>query len=250
MTSPVDDRPVCVVTGAGGLLGSAFCRRFSKRYQIIAVWHRRRPVIATQAQYLIDPLAPDRSLPLNRSPVHEIRADLREDEQIKQLVKTVLNRFDRIDVLVNAAAIFQWSPVLNGHSTVAETTAAFRVNVAAPLALVAAVAKCAWRDHSDENKLRNRCVVNVSSTSGVYVYHGYGQAVYSASKAALNILSRHLAAELEPLAVRVNALAPDAFPGRLPMSRVLDGLQRLIEGDTTGQIILQLPGDMEHVMQC
>jgi NAD(P)-dependent dehydrogenase (short-subunit alcohol dehydrogenase family) len=250
MTPPGDARPVCVVTGAGGLLGSAFCRRFSERYQLVAVWHRRRPVIPTQGQHLLDPLAPHRPLPVNRHPAYEIRADLRKDEQIERLVETVLGRFGRIDMLVNAVVAGRWASLIDRHSSVTEATAAFRVNVAAPLALTAVIARRAWHSRPTENRLHNRCVVNVSSTAGVYVYPGYGQGVYSASKAALNILSRHLAAELEPLGIRVNVLAPDAFPSRVAMSRVLDGLQRLAEGDATGQVVLQLAEDVEHVLQC
>ena len=57
-----DARPVIILTGAGGRLGSAFCRKYSARYQIVAVWYRRRPVASTHRQYLIDPLEPDRQL--------------------------------------------------------------------------------------------------------------------------------------------------------------------------------------------
>src|SRR5207253_8964681 len=101
-----------------------------------------------------------------------------------------------------------------------EETAALRLNVVAPLALVAEVGRRLWLTDLEENRYRNRCVVNVSSSAGIYVYPGYGQGMYSASKAALNILTRHLAAELEPIGVRANVLAPDAFPGRVPIARV------------------------------
>jgi NAD(P)-dependent dehydrogenase (short-subunit alcohol dehydrogenase family) len=229
-------------------LGSAFCRKYSDRYRIVAVWHRRRPIAPTQGQTLLDPLDPDRRLPVNVHTVHEIKIDLRADDQIERLVKAVLKRFGRVDVVVNAAVAGQWAPLLDGHSSVEETTAALRLNVAAPLALVAELARQSWLTDPAENLAHNRCVVNVSSSAGVYVYPGYGQAMYSASKAALNILTRHLAAELEPIGVRANALAPDAFPGRVPLPQVLDGIIRLAEGDGTGRILLQLSGDVEYVL--
>ena len=245
-TPPFEDRPVYLLTGAGGRLGSAFCRRYSDRYQIIAVWFRRRPVAATQNQYLLDPLDPGRRLAANLHPVHDMRADLRSSNQIEHLVEAVIERFGRIDVVVNAAVAGQWAPLLDGHSGIEEVTQSLRVNVASPLALVAEVARQAWQRDPAENVARNRCVVNVSSSAGIYVYPGYGQGVYSASKAALNILTRHLASELEPFGVRVNALAPDAFPGRVPIVQVLDGVVRLTEGGITGRILLQLTQGVEH----
>jgi NAD(P)-dependent dehydrogenase (short-subunit alcohol dehydrogenase family) len=243
-----DTRPVIILTGAGGRLGSAFCRRYARQYQIVAVWHQRRPVAATHGQYLLDPLEPDRPLKANRHLVHDIQADLRSDSQIERLVKVVISRYERIDVVVNAAVAGCWAPLLNGHSRVTEVTASLSLNVAAPLALVAEVARGAWQRDPAENIARNRSVVNISSTAGIYVYPGYGQGTYSAGKAALNILTRHLAAELEPIGVRANALAPDTFPGRVPMARVLDGVIRLAEGDLNGRILLQLSADVEHVL--
>jgi NAD(P)-dependent dehydrogenase (short-subunit alcohol dehydrogenase family) len=242
------DRPVCLVTGAGGRLGSAFCRRYADRYRIVAVWHRRRPVAPSQGQVLIDPLHPGRSLPVNRHHVHDIQADLRAEKEISRLVDRVLRRFGRIDVIVNAAVDGRWAPLLNGCGSMDETTAALRLNVAAPLALISEVSRRSWSGDIPENRRSNRCVVNVSSSAGIYVYEGYGQGVYSASKAALNFLTRHLASELELIGVRANALAPDAFPGRVEISRVLDGLIRLTEGNLTGRVLLQLSGGIEYVL--
>jgi NAD(P)-dependent dehydrogenase (short-subunit alcohol dehydrogenase family) len=241
-------RRVVLLTGAGGRLGSAFCRTYADRYRIAAVWHHRHPVAATHGQELFDPLRPDRPLPVNRHAVHEIRADVRSDEDVTRVVSTILDRFGGIDVVVNAAVAGQWRPLLNGHSVTDDAVNSLRVNVVAPLALVAEVARRAWSDDPAQNRALNRNVVNVSSSAGLYVYPGHGQGIYSASKAALNFLTRHLAAELEPLGVRANVLAPDAFPSRVPLPRVLDGLHRLAEGDLNGQVLLQLSDDVEHVL--
>ena len=66
----------------------------------------------------------------------------------------------------------------------------------------------------------------MSSLSASRVYPG-GQAVYAASKAVLNQLTRHLAAEFGVLGVRVNALAPNNFPSVVRTESVASAIARL-----------------------
>jgi NAD(P)-dependent dehydrogenase (short-subunit alcohol dehydrogenase family) len=89
-----------------------------------------------------------------------------------------------------------------------------------------------------ENLARNRNVINISSTAGVYVYPDLGQSVYAATKAALNQLSYHLAAEFWDIGVRVNAIAPDSFPSRVQTGVVLDAIRRTDQGDRTGKVVI------------
>ena len=114
----------------------------------------------------------------------------------------------------------------------------FDVNVRAPLAITAEVARQFWIGREKENAAANRNVINVSSTAGARVYPGYGQSVYAASKAALNHLTRHMAAELEPHGVRVNALAPTSFPAIVPTYVVADALARLDAATGSGGILM------------
>ena len=52
------------------------------------------------------------------------------------------------------------------------------------------------------------------------MYPDLGQALYASSKAALNHLTYHLASELWDIGVRVNAVAPDTFPGRVSIDDI------------------------------
>jgi NAD(P)-dependent dehydrogenase (short-subunit alcohol dehydrogenase family) len=105
-----------------------------------------------------------------------------------------------------------------------------------PLRLTVLAAKAFWRHRDRENAALKRNVVNVSSTSGLNIYPNQQQAVYSATKAALNYLTCHLALELQPLGVRVNATAPNAFGQRLSLERVCHSIVMLDEGDMTGKV--------------
>jgi NAD(P)-dependent dehydrogenase (short-subunit alcohol dehydrogenase family) len=82
----------------------------------------------------------------------------------------------------------------------------------------------------------NRNVVNVSSMSGLYVVPDCDQSIYSASKAALNYLTLHMANEFRPLGVRVNASAPTSFPQAVSTQSVAESIVRLDRGNMSGKI--------------
>lgn len=126
------------------------------------------------------------------------QADLADDEAAQGLVPSVLAEHGRLDVLVNNAGI-SW-PV--PHAELAGLTAAdwrwiLDVNLIAPWLLCTAALPAL--------RASTGCVVNVTSHAGV---RPKGSSIaYAASKAALNHVTKLLAAALGP-DVRVNAVAP------------------------------------------
>jgi NAD(P)-dependent dehydrogenase (short-subunit alcohol dehydrogenase family) len=228
---------VCLLTGASGVLGSAFCRRYAERYDIVAVYRRNLPAVPSQELRYVDPLAPSATLQENRHPVFAIRADLADDREIGRVVELALARFGRIDLLVNAAVHSVWAPLFDSRRVADSATAQFQLNVLVPLRLTLETVQAYWRDRVDENRRMNRNVVNVSSLAGVNVYRNQGQSVYAASKAALNHLTRHMSGELESIGVRANALAPNSFPRIVPTERVVESIARLDEGSESGQVL-------------
>jgi NAD(P)-dependent dehydrogenase (short-subunit alcohol dehydrogenase family) len=60
-------------------------------------------------------------------------------------------------------------------------------------------------------------VINIGSMEGLHVptVHGFGNYAYTASKAAVHHLTRHLAVELGKKQITVNAIAPGFFPSRM-----------------------------------
>jgi len=229
---------VCLLTGAGGTLGNAFCRLYADKYEISAVYRRRLPEVPTQHQRFVDPIDPVAHLPENDHPVYAVQADLAGDDDLARVVEAVLARFGRVDVLVNAAVHYGLAPILDGGRLLESLDSQLRINVMAPLKLAAMVARDFWRGREEENIEMNRNVINVSSTSGLKVYPGSGQSVYGASKAALNHLTRHMAVEFDAIGVRVNAAAPDGFPRVVATEQVAEAIVRLDEGDMTGKIVV------------
>lgn len=215
--------------------GTAFINRYAHDYHIAAIYHRNFVKYATQEQHFIDPLEPSLPVPENEDAVYALKADLTDGDGILAVVRFVLDRFGTIDLLINGAAYRGWSHLLSpGSLDVAD--AIWNLNVLAPLRLSVAIAKEYWSANQEANLKANRNIVNLSSTAGLFVYPDLGQALYASSKAALNHLTYHLASEFWNIGIRVNAVAPDTFPGRIRTDEVLDAVIRFDRSGATGQV--------------
>lgn len=225
---------VCLLLGAGGRLGRSFCRYFSSRYLIAAVYRSHMPQIERYYEQVIDPLHPDLAVREQHSAFYPIHADLGDTGSPKRIVDLALAAFGRVDLVVNAAVHYDWGSALSSDF-LERLQQQFLINVIRPLELTSALYQSAWRTSAEDNIRHNRNVINISSVSSFNIYQG-GQVGYSSSKAALNIASRHLAAELAQVGVRVNVLAPNAFPRIISYEQVLAALYELDADSTTGEV--------------
>jgi len=128
--------------------------------------------------------------------VRGVAAHLENVDQMVAIAERAREAFGGIDGLVNCAGIARYEPV--GAIRPESVDAQLRMNLVAPLLLSQAVA-----DHMRE---RGGAIVNVSSTLSERV--APLTAVYAATKAALNALTKSLALELAPHGIRVNAVLP------------------------------------------
>ncbi|MQY23983.1 SDR family NAD(P)-dependent oxidoreductase [Nocardia macrotermitis] len=242
-----DRRRVALVTGAGGLLGRTFCSAYYRDYDIVAVCRDRIPPVPSQEEWFIDPLAPREELPENASRVFVLRADLTREGEVERVVDLALAKFGGVDLLVNNAARMEMQPngLADGDGALDEFEPMFATNVGVPLRLATRLAQRCWIGADVENHERNRNIVNVSSLSGSQVYPG-GQAVYSATKAALDHLTRHQAFEFSEFGVRVNAIAPDSFPYRVPTQKVAGAIAELDASTMTGLVFGVLGPESEQ----
>lgn len=228
---------VCLLTGGGGIFGSAFCRMARGQFDIAAVCRRRRPDLPSQLQSYRDPLQPDRELAENRDPIYIIDADLTKPGEIDRIVEITLARFGRIDLLINAARDWKLTNSTQPTTIAASLEAEFNYNTIIPAKLAATVLQSFWRDRDLENRMERRNVINMSSISGIHIFPNTGQAAYSASKAAENYLTRHMSHEYAVYGVRVNALAPNTFPSIVATEKVVEAALRMDREDRKGQVL-------------
>lgn len=150
------------------------------------------------------------------------QADLSDQSQSRNLMTEVLAQHGRLDVLVNNAGISATIP----HTSLKEASAEvwrnlYEVNVIAPWTLIAE-AEIALRQSSSREC--PSCILNISSHAGI---RPKGASIpYSASKAALNHMTKMLAVSLAPL-IRVNAIAPGLVD--TPMSKDWTAARKLWE---------------------
>ena len=129
-----------------------------------------------------------------------VYADVKSDDQVRQMVRRASERFGRLDVLVNNAGVTHWVPVTDLEGlTDAMWDDIMDVNVKAAF-------RCTRAAVALLSEARG-VVINVSSISGILATVTSSSLAYGAAKAALIYLTRGLAVALAPK-VRVNAVAP------------------------------------------
>jgi pteridine reductase len=168
-------RRVALVTGAGTRVGRAIAVDLSRHgWQVVAHFHTHRP-----PRTLLG-----------------IRGDLAMPDGPSSLARAFRKRFDRLDLLVNSAALFERRALEDTDAALFDAQMA--LNARAPLLLTRALLPLLRRARGS--------VVNVVDVGGAIVpWASYS--AYGASKAALRAVTEALALELAP-AVRVNGVAP------------------------------------------
>ena len=224
-----------LLTGASGYLGGAIIARHYRDYRFLAVRNTGCVPFTTDGQSVFDPLEPQGTSEENSFPVTELIADLTDGLAVERLVDDLIKEHPPIDVLINAAAWRGFTPL---YTKAARDSAArvFAVNVLGPLRLSSLLAEHQWASSQEENIRQRRNIVNVSSSSGLFVYPESGQGLYGSAKAALNHLTYHMASDFWDIGIRANAVAPDSFPSRVPTQTVIDAIIDFDQGEMTGEV--------------
>ena len=144
-----------------------------------------------------------------------IPADLSLPDECRRLAAEVTGQTDAVHILVNNAGA-TWGEALETFPASAWDKV-LDLNVKSPFFLVQAFLPALQEAASADDPAR---IINVGSIDGIHV-PAMPTYSYSASKAALHQLTRHLAKDLGPRGITVNAIAPGPFPSKM-MAATLD----------------------------
>lgn len=203
---------VVVITGASSGLGEATARHLAERGAKLVLGARRMERIQTLADELSN----------TGTDAVAVQTDVTHRDQVEALIKTALNTFGKVDVLLNNAGIMPQAPL--EKLQVSEWDQQIDVNIKGVLYGIAAVLP-----HMQERKSGH--IINVSSVAGHKVLPP--GTVYCATKHAVRAISEGLRIEMTPYNIRSTILSPGAVATELNNSitdpEVAEGMKAFYE---------------------
>lgn len=148
-----------------------------------------------------------------------LKVDVTSQADINNMVQETLRKFKKIDILINNAGVYFTTPV----ASLAEKDwdKVIRINLKGNL-------MCAKAVGAEMRKRKSGAIVNIASVAGIMAFAQ--SAAYNASKAAVIMLTKTLAAEWATSGIRVNAICPGVFATDMTKGLLTDkGFQTMIK---------------------
>lgn len=203
---------VVVITGASSGLGEATARLLSSQGASVVLGARR----VDRLKSLADELTQKGGKAL------AVATDVTNSDQVKSLVAASVQKFGRIDVMINNAGLMPLS--LIERLKIDDWNRMIDVNIKGVLYGIAAALP-----HMKKQKSGH--IINVSSVAGHEVRPG--SVVYSATKHAVRVISEGLRQEVKPYNIRTTVISPGAVATELPNSitepDVAENIQKFYE---------------------
>lgn len=177
-----------LITGGSRGIGKCMVENFAKQGYNVVLNYNRSEKMAKQIKENL------------REEGHEIeifKADVSKKEEVQKMIEFTIEKFKKIDVLINNAGIARIQ--LFTDATEEDWDEIMNTNLKSAFFTTQAVLPYMIHEKSG-------CIINVSSIWGLI--GASCEAIYSASKAGLDGLTKALAKELGPSNIRVNGIAP------------------------------------------
>ncbi|TMV51908.1 SDR family oxidoreductase [Paenibacillus mesophilus] len=184
-----------LITGGSLGIGRAIAIRFAQEGAKVAISGRGKPALEEAAAMIRD-IGGEALI---------FESDVQDRAQVNKMVDGILERWDRIDVLVHNAGINSPVPFLD--MTEEEWDRHIDINLKGAFL----VSQRVCREMADRK--HHGSVIFISSVNGLAAEANLAH--YNASKGGMNLLAMSMAVELAPLGIRVNSLCPGFIETRL-----------------------------------
>jgi glucose 1-dehydrogenase len=209
---------VAIVTGAGRGIGAAIARAYAREGAAVVVNYSASAEAAAGVV---------REIESSGGRAVAEQADVGELSSHERLVRCALERFGRLDILVNNAAIDRRVPVLEASPE--QWDAVFHVNLRGAYFL-------AQRAAREMVKSGGGAVLNIASVHDEQAHRN--NSIYTIAKGGMKLMTRCMALEWAPLGIRVNSLSPGAILTDINRAVLADDAykQRVLERIPLGRI--------------
>jgi 3-oxoacyl-[acyl-carrier protein] reductase len=210
------DSKIALVTGSGGGIGRSIAETFAAHGASVVVVDKREAAAREVAE----------AIGKRGGQAIAVPVDVTQATGIEQMKKAALERFGRVDVLVNNVGNFMpgAGPFLRTKES--DWEGLYEINLKHILRATHALAPAMV-------ERRSGCIINVST---IETLRGIpGNAIYSTFKTGITAFTRSFALEVAPYGVRVNAIAPETTDtDQVPV-------HRWIPAEHTAKIPLMIP---------
>ena len=216
---------VVVVTGGSRGIGAEIVKTLAnENYKVILNYNNSKEQAEKIQQELLE----------QGKEIEIIKADVSKKEEAKKLIHFAINKFNKIDILINNAGISQeglftdvteeeWQKIINTNLN--------------------SVFYCTQQALKYMIPEQQGCIINISSIWGET--GASCEVAYSTTKAALNGMTKALAKEVGPSNIRVNAIAPGIIDTDMNKNLTIEELKQIKE-----QIPLNKIGKAIDIAKC
>jgi len=184
------DGKVAIITGGSRGMGRGYSERFADEGASVAIVYRSNDEAADDLVQTIEK---------NGGKARSYRCDVSKPSEIKTMVAAVASDFGGVDILINNAGIYLFSPA-DGEGTTEEVwNQQIDTNLKSTFFCCQAVVP-------HMKKRGGGKIINIGSIFGIDGYPG--SSAYCATKAANDMITKCLCLELRPYNIQVNTLAP------------------------------------------
>ena len=176
---------VAIITGGSRGIGFAIAKAFSENGANVIITSKNSQQLENSANQL------NNTIPIS--------ADIRKEDDVRKVIEKTIEKFGKLDILINNAGIFPKIKQLHEISEM-EWNDVIDVNLSGQFRFTKFAIPYLQKTSGT--------IINISSDAGLKAYEGFNADAYSASKAALIVLTKCWALEYAKDKIRVNCVCP------------------------------------------